>query len=233
MRSGGMNKGQLKIIGETEQLLDEARHDPHFAESMKARGYTEESWTHGQDLLTAAKSAGRAKEEAESAKLGATNAFERQRDQLWRQSSMLAKTCETMFQGQTECLNALGLHGKRKDGNGTSEISKPNKTGKLDVVVNWQRNLYETAQNKPEIASVLAANGFPAEMLAQGAAGVETLVQINHQQERAKAAVTQRSKERDAAFKTLTQWLRCAQRAAELAREESERSLLGGSLRVG
>ncbi|MCB0197189.1 MAG: hypothetical protein KDJ65_34905 [Anaerolineae bacterium] len=99
-------------------------------------------------------------------------------------------------------------------------------------MVNWQHNLYATAQNKPEITSVLAANGFPAYLLAQGAEGVEALVQTNHHQERAKAAMTQRRKERDAAFKTLTQWLRCAQRAAELAKEDAERSSLRGSLGI-
>ena len=64
-------------------------------------------------------------------------------------------------------------------------------------------------------------------MLAQGASGVEALVQANHRQEQAKATAVQRRKERDAAFKALIQWLRCAQRAAEFVREEAEGSLLG------
>ncbi|MCB9103663.1 MAG: hypothetical protein H6633_05375 [Anaerolineales bacterium] len=86
---------------------------------------------------------------------------------------------------------------------------------------------FEAAQTNTQIASILAANGFPADTLAQGAAGVEGLVQTNHRQEQAKATVMQRRKERDAAFKALTQWLRCAQRAAEFVRQDAEGSLLG------
>ena len=58
-----------------------------------------------------------------------------------------------------------------------------------------------------------------------GASGVEALVQANHRQEQAKATAMQRRKERDAAFKALIQWLRCAQRAAEFVRAEAQGSL--------
>ena len=227
MASGGMTKDQTKIVRETEQLLHDARYNPHFAEMMRERGYNEESWAYGENLLGAAKTAGHAKEKAEAAKLGATNAYERQRDKSWKQSSMLAKACETLFQGNMEWLGELGLHGKRKDGNGTSQIARPKKSAKLEIVVAWQRLLFETAQVNTQIASILAANGFPAEMLAQGASSVEGLVQSNHRQEQAKATAMQRRKERDMAFKALIQWLRCAQQTAEFVRQDAEGSLLG------
>lgn len=220
--AGGFTKEQKSIIGETERLLDEAQQDPSFAEKMQARGYNEESWIYGQALLDAAKAAGRAKEQAESTKLGATNTYTYQRDQIWEQSSSLARTCTVLFQGQTDWLNALGLHGRRKNGNGTSQISRPNKSGRLDLVVAWQRNLFDVAQNHAEIAPILATNGFPADLLAQGAAEVEALVQTNNAQERAKIASVQRRKERDAAFKALTQWLRCVREIAEAVRKEKE-----------
>ena len=227
MRTGGMTQDQVKIVGETEQLLHDARYNPHFAEMMRERGYNEESWAYGETLLAEAKTAGSMKEKADAAKLGATNTYERQRDQIWKHSRMLAKTCETLFQGNMEWLGQLGLHGKRKDGNGTSQIAKPRQSAKFDIVVAWQRNLFEAAQTNTQIASVLAANGFPADTLAQGASGVEALVQANHRQEQAKATAVQRRRERDAAFKALTQWLRCAQRAAEFVRQDAEGSLLG------
>ena len=224
---GGFTQDQIAVIGETEQLLHEARYDPQFAEMMRARGYNEESWAHGESLLNDAKAAGRAKEQAESTKLGATNTYERQREEMWQFSSALAQTCTVLFQGRTEWLNALGLHARRKDGNGTSQIARPNKSAKLDLMVTWQRNLFDMAQNTPEIAASLANNGYPADMLAQGAAGVEALVRANHVQEQAKGAAVQRRKERDAAFKLLTQWLRCAKQAAAFAKKTEERSLLG------
>ncbi|MCB0209453.1 MAG: hypothetical protein KDJ52_08990, partial [Anaerolineae bacterium] len=204
---------------ETEQLLHDARHNPHFAEMMRDRGYNEESWAYGETLLLQAKTAGNIMEKADAAKLGATNTYERKREQIWKHSRILAKTCETLFQGKTKWLGELGLHGKRKDGNGTSQISKPRKSAKFDTVVAWQRHLYEAAQTNTQIASILAANGFPGETLTQAASNVEALVQVHHRQEQAKATCMQRRRERDAAFKTLIQWLRCAQRAAELATE--------------
>ena len=170
MRTGGMTQDQVKIVGETEQLLHDARYNPHFAEMMRERGYNEESWAYGETLLAEGKTAGSMKEKADAAKLGATNTYERQRDQIWKHSRMLAKTCETLFQGNMEWLGQLGLHGKRKDGNGTSQIARPNKSAKLDLMVTWQRNLFDMAQNTPEIAAILANNGYPADMLAQGAA---------------------------------------------------------------
>ena len=199
--SGGFTQEQKAIIGETERLLHEARYDPAFAENMRERGYNEESWAYGESLLNTAKGAGRAKEKAESTKLGATNSYMSQREKMWQQSSSLARTCVVLFQGQTDRLNALGLHKRRKNGNGTSEISRPRRTAKLDEVVAWQRNLFEVAQNQPEIAAALATNGFPAEMLEQGASEVEALVRANNVQEQAKTAAVQRRKERDAAFK--------------------------------
>ena len=223
--AGGFTQEQKTIIGETERLLHEARYNPYFAEKMRARGYDEESWAYGESLLEMAKSAGRAKEQADSAKLKATNSYERQREQIWLQSSALTRTCILLFQGRADWLNALGLHRGRKGDDGTSRISKPRKTAKLDIVVAWQRNLFEVAQNQPEIASMLAKNGFPGETLAQGASGVEALVHTNNMQEQAKAAAVQHRKERDAAFKILVQWLRCVKEVADLVKKEDR--LLG------
>ena len=217
--SGGFTQEQKAVIGETERLLHEARYDPFFAEKMRDRGYNEESWAYGESLLNTAKITGRAKEKADSTKLGATNKYMSQREKIWQQSSSLARTCVVLFQGQTERLNALGLHKRRKDGNGTSEISRPRRTAKLDEVVAWERNLFDVAQNQTEIASMLATNGFPAESLAEGASGVEALVHANNVQEQAKTAAVQRRTERDAAFKVLVQWLRCVKEAAQLARK--------------
>lgn len=183
---------------------------------MQGRNYSEESWTPGEAVKTAA----RAYEQAQSTKLKATNAIRKQRDELWVHSSTLSQICISLFQGETDYLNALGLHGRRKDGNGVSEISKPSKSSKIEHVLNWQRNLFEVAQNHPEIATALAANGFPAERLEQGATSVEALAQAEHVQEQAKESTKQRRAERDAAYKPLKTWLRCVQRIAKLAKKE-------------
>lgn len=83
----------------------------------------------------------------------------------------------------------------------------------------WQRNLFEVAQNHPQITSILATHGFPPERLADGTAEVEALAQAEYVQEQAKVAVSQRRIERDAAYKELPTWLRCAQRVVRLVGE--------------
>lgn len=218
--AGGLTQDQQNLVYETEQLLHEARYDPYFAETMRSRGYNEESWAHGESLLEGLKSSGRAFEKAQSAKFKATNTVRKQRDQLWAHSSALAQSCVSLFQGQTDILNALGLHARRKDGNGISEISRPKKNSKIEQIVNWQRNLFEVALNHTEITPVLVANGFPVDLLEQDAASVEALARADYVQEQAKEASTQRRSERDTAYKKLRTWLRCAQRIAKLAKKE-------------
>ncbi|MCB9079695.1 MAG: hypothetical protein H6631_18980 [Anaerolineaceae bacterium] len=225
--ASGLTQDQERIVYETEQMLHEARYNPYFAEMMRSRNYNEDSWAHGEAMLVAVKTAGRAFEQAQSTKLKATNAFRKQRDALWVHSSALSQSCVNLFQGETDYLNALGLHARRKDGNGISEISKPTKSSKIEQVLSWQRNLFDVAQNHTEIAAVLAANGFPAELLEKSAAGVEALARADHVQEQAKAESTQRREERDAAYMPLKTWLRCAQRVAKLAKKERAGGLVG------
>ena len=225
--AGGLTRDQQNLVHETEQLLHEARYDPRFAETMRGRGYNEESWAHGESLLEGLTSSGRAFEKAQSAKYKATNAVRKQREQVWAHSSALAQSCVSLFQGQTDVLNALGLHARRKDGNGVSEISKPKKNSKIEQLLNWQRNLFNVALNHPVTAPVLATNGFPTDILEQGVAGVESLARADYVQEQAKEASTQRRSERDAAYKLLRTWLRCAQRIAKLAKKERAGGLVG------
>ena len=133
--AGGLTRDQQNLVHETEQLLHEARYNPHFAETMRGRGYNEESWAHGESLLEGLTSSGRAFEKAQSAKYKATNAVRKQREQVWAHSSALAQSCVSLFQGQTDVLNALGLHARRKDGNGTSQIAKPK--SRLSLISWW------------------------------------------------------------------------------------------------
>lgn len=216
MISGGFTQRQQLVVYEAEQLLHKINEQPQLALMMHERGYDDASWAHGAALLDAVKEAARVYAQAQSARLRATNRFRQQRDLIWAHSSTLAQSCVTLFQGQTDYLNALGLHGRRKDENGTSTISRPHKHSKVEQVVSWQRNLFEVAQSHPQIASNLATHGFPPERLVEGAAGVEALARAEFVQEQAKATVTQRRIERDAAFKDLRTWLRCVQRVARL-----------------
>ena len=167
MISGGFTQRQQLVVYEAEQLLHKINEQPQLALMMHERGYDDASWAHGAALLDAVKEAARVYAQAQSARLRATNRFRQQRDLIWAHSSTLAQSCVTLFQGQTDYLNALGLHGRRKDENGTSTISRPHKHSKVEQVVSWQRNLFEVAQSHPQIASNLATHGFPPERLVE------------------------------------------------------------------
>jgi hypothetical protein len=226
-----MTQKQKKLIHEAEQLLHNARTDPGMAEAMQARGYDQDSWAQGRELVEAAKAGARAREAAYSAQLGATDTFKHQYDETWDQSQTLAHVCIALFQGQAERLRLLGLHQRRRDNNGTSEISRPRKQSPLNIVVAWKRNLFEVAQSHAEIAPRVAAHGFPAEPLAQGAAAVEAVVEANHVQERAKDQARLSRIERDRAFEELRIWYRCVQKVVRLAmRDRRSGSVVGPQL---
>jgi hypothetical protein len=120
MASSGLTKEQKVVIQEAEQLWREVQADPRFAESMRGQGYDQESWSHGTALVNALKTAGRAREEAKAAQLGATNTYNHQHERTWNRGKTLAQNCMTHFQGQTEWLQTLGLHRRRKGESGDS-----------------------------------------------------------------------------------------------------------------
>ena len=85
--ASSLTEQQQKEVYEAEQLLHEARYDSQFAETMRRRGYNEESWAHGENLVNTLKSAGRAYEQAQSTKLGAANTYKRQRIAFGRKAA--------------------------------------------------------------------------------------------------------------------------------------------------
>lgn len=227
MASSGLTKQQKAIIKEAEHLRRSVQADAQFAEAMRNQGYDETSWSQGTALVKALKAAGRAREEAIASQLGATNAYKHQHDQTWGRGKTLSDNCMTHFQGQTDLLQMLGLHRRRKEENGDSWGIRIDKRSPLDEIVFHLRNLYQVAQTQTEIATVLAGHGFPGDILATGAAEVEALVAANDTQENAKAEVLRLRQERDETYMTLKKWVQCARRAAVLARKEMQRSRAG------
>jgi hypothetical protein len=222
--ASGLTKVQKTMVQQAEQLLREAQSEPRFAETMQGQGYDEAAWTNGETLVKALKTAGRTKEKAKASQLGATNTYYHQLDMTWDRGKILAENCITHFQGQTELMQTLGLHRRRKDENGDSWIIRIEKSSPVNEIVFFLRNLYSVDQSQAEMAPVLADHGFPAEILATGAAEVEALVAADNAQENAKAEAARSKQERDEAYMTLKKWVQCARRAAVLARKEMQRS---------
>jgi hypothetical protein len=225
MHSTGLTKDQKKALAELKELLRAAETDPQFAEAMREHGYDEAGWTHGKDLAKALKAAGRSREEAKSVQYSLTNAYDHQLDMTWAHGKALAQNCIRLFQGQIDWLQSLGLHRRRK--NGSSEeswIIHLRKDSPFDQLVAFLTILHEVIQNHAEMAEILAKNGFPAEIVARGAAEVEALAATDLAKKEAMAAVPRLKLERDHVYEMLFKWLECAQEAAVLARKEIERS---------
>lgn len=230
--STGLTKDQKDTVAKFEELRREARNDPQFAEAMQGRSYDEAGWNHGAELAKALKAAGRAREEAESNRLGTTNDYYAQLDVTWAHGKALAKSCIVQFQGHTDWLNDLGLHRRRKNGGGEdSRIIHLNKNSPIEEIISFLGTLHEVAANHETMAAILAKNGFPAEVLAQGAAEVEALEAALIARNEARAAIPRSIEARNQVFEALLKWLNCAEEAAALARKEIKRNgHMGGLL---
>jgi hypothetical protein len=66
-------------------------------------------------------------------------------------------------------------------------------------------------ESSPEIGSLLAKNGFPADKVAALAAAIDALAEAQHVQEETTLNRTEARLKRDGAFNALAKWLRCAQ----------------------
>jgi hypothetical protein len=223
----GLTKDQKDTLTDAKKLLRKAKSDPDFAEAMAEHAYDEASWDHFEELITTAETLARARGEAEAIKLGATNTVEEKRGEAWQPAQRLMNICYTLFDKQTELLGRLGLHGSRRDDNGSYHPDISRDTA-LDILIPWMQNLFDVAQTYPEISSVLAKNGFPPAQLAAGAAAVTALIEARAFQEEASLNRTKACLKRDGAFKILLKWLRCAQRTEADIEKEARREMEAG-----
>lgn len=220
--NSGMTEPQEDLYEEAQELFNDVRSKPWLAEGMREHGYNEEIWGHGQELFDTAYNLARAREAAQSAQLDATNTVNRLYESAWPHFQMMMQNCEALLQGQTGWLILLGLHEARQDGNGTSQIDKPEKGDSLAPTLIWLHRFYDVLQTETEIAAVLAKNGISAEKIANDAARVTALEQASRHQDEAITARKRAVKVRNAAFTRLQTWLRCTQRAAEIVKKEHE-----------
>jgi hypothetical protein len=227
-----MTKNQEDLIQQAEQLINNAQAHPEMTQAMAEYGYDQERWDYGRSLVETAKDKARAKETAFGGQLGSTNAYHKCYDQAWDQCQTLAKICAHQLKGDTERLQMLGLHKKRKDNNGTSELVWPRKNGRLAQFLPWARNLHVIAHTDPEVGQSVAEYGFTPEQITAGAAIVEAVVQADHEQELAKAAAQKSRIDRDQAFADLKTWVRCTEQVARLALKGKRSTLKATGLRV-
>lgn len=220
----GMTKALERFLHRAEEFIANGQANDAVAAAMAQYGYDADRWAGGQALLDEAHAQVRANEAAFAAQLGKTDAFNAAFDEAWDQTQSLAHLCAALFEGQTETLRLLGLHQRRNETTGESEIAWPQNRGLLHFLP-WARNLYAQAQDNAEVAALLADFGYPVERLGEEAAEVEAVAQADGEQEIAKAEAQQSTVVRDEAVDALRTWLRKAETVAKIALQD-QRQLL-------
>jgi len=201
----GMTKKIGKLFYAGEQFLDNAAADPEASALLATRGIDADVLAEGQALYDDAKSAVAASAAGYAAQLQATDDYLEAFDASWEETQDLARILAEVYQGQTEALVLLGLHKRRDESTGESEIAWP-RAKSLITYLPWARNLYARLA-EPEFAETVARFGYPAEEIATMAGRVETVSDLDDAQERAKAHARQSTVERDAAVAAFKAWL--------------------------
>jgi hypothetical protein len=226
----GMTKRQKTIMSDTRELAHQVKTEPDFVEAMAEHGYDEASWTQFFELIDAADGAATARVDAEADKLGGTNTLHQKRDAVWRLASRLMSICYVIFKGQTDLLIRMGLHrSRRQDGSTGSYHPEIHRGTKIEILIPWLRNLFAVPQAHPEMAAVLARNGFPAERLAECSAAVEDLAETVHRRDQAAIFFSEACLKRNGAFSALATWLHCAQRTKADIEQDERRAMENGS----
>jgi len=221
----GYTKENEKWVNRTEKMVKNGQRDPELAEAMAKYGYDEARWGEGETLLNEAKTNIQANVHAYAIKLGMTDKVNTMCDRVFEQTDDLAQLCVALFPDKPEYLDALGLHKKRKGENGFSQVVRPHRKKRFIAYVNWAQNIYAVCLNNETIAAMLADFGYSAERLVQEAADVEDLIQLEQEQEVAKARATQSTVDRDEAVEALKPWLFQTERIAKVAMRKKRRLL--------
>ncbi len=221
----GMTKKLEKLLHQTDQMISNSQTHPEVAAAMAKYGYDADRWAEGQALLDAVRDKVQANEAAFAAQLGATDTFNDAFEEVWDQTQSLAHLSATLFEGETETLRLLGLHKRRDESTGESELAWPQKSRSLSAFVPWANNLYLVAQGNSNIAEMLADFGYPAGRLSEESAEIQAMTQADNAQEIAKAEAQQSTVERDEAVATLQVWLRRTEKVAKLALKDKRQLL--------
>ncbi len=214
----GMTKELARLVSKSEQFLQNARSNPEIKTALDKFRFDETQLSAGDGFVADVKQKATANATAHAAQLGATDHFNRLFDETWDQAQSVAELAAVLFEDDTEKLILLALHQKRDKKTGASELAWPKKNRDFSSFLPWARNLYNLAQTNTDISSVLA-DFYPPDVgqLAEEAAEIEQLVDLDHVQENAKAMNLQSRVDRDEAAAKLKAWRARAEKFARLA----------------
>ncbi len=201
----GITKEIQKLFYTGEQFMDNTVADAEASALLAARGINAAALAEGRALYEAARAATAANEASFAAQLQATDDFKRVLGASWAETQDLARILATVFEGQIAALTLLGLHKRRDASTGESEIAWP-QTKSLPFFLAWARNIYARLA-EVDLGTVIAPFGYSAEALADMAARVEQVSDLDDAQERAKAHARQSTVERDQATAAFKTWL--------------------------
>ena len=202
----GMTKEIEKLFYKGEQFLDNAAADPQASTLLAERGIDAAVLTQGRSLYDAARDAVAQNAADFAAQLQATDDFQAAYDASWAETQDLARVLAAAYEGQIEELALLGLHKRRDESTGESEIAWP-RVKTLAPYLAWARNLYAVLAGDTGLAATAAQFGYADTALAEMAARVETVSDLDDAQERAKAHTGQSTVARDEAVAAFKDWL--------------------------
>jgi hypothetical protein len=201
----GITKEIQKLFYTGEQFMDNTAADPEASALLRERGIDDVVLAEGRALYEAARAATAANEASFAAQLQATDDLKQVFEASWAETQDLAHILATVFEGQIAALTLLGLHKRRDASTGASEIAWPQNKS-LPFYLAWARNLYARLA-EVDLGAGIAPFGYSAEVLADMAARVEQVSDLDNAQERAKAWARQSTVERDEAVAAFKAWL--------------------------
>ncbi len=219
----GMTKELQKLFYKGEQFLDNAAADPEAASLLAERGIDAAALSEGRGLYDAAKAAVAQGEGNFATQLQATDDFKAALDASWKETQDVARILASAYEGQTEQLALLGLHKRRDESTGESEVAWP-RVKTLPTYLPWARNL-SARITTGDLAATAARFGYDAETVAAIAARVEAVSDLDDAQERAKAHARQSTEDRNAAAEAFKGWLKQQTVVARVALRGKKRLL--------
>ena len=219
----GSSKEIIKLLQSGELFINNASK-PEVQLLLAQQGIDNGRLAEGDGLLVAAKTAVQISHETFAQQLQATDTLKAALDVSWAESNDLAKVMAAILKGQTESLALLGLHKRRDETTGESELAWPKRKA-LAFYVDWARNLYFEIQKAP-LDATAAARGYSAARLAAMADRVEEVSKANEGQELAKARAAQATVDRDTAVAAFKAWYDPQKLQAKIALKEHPRLLI-------
>lgn len=200
------------------RMLSVIESDAALRTRLATLGYNEAELATGQQLYETVLAARTASHSAHGDQLGATGSVDELRERVENQVSALTQMARTIFAGNDEVLETLGLRlgaratpeagatGETSDTT-TTTVTRRQKTRTQAALLDRARTLYDAALQTPDLLAALTTVGYSKTRLESERAEVAALEQADATQEGAKADAKASTASQSSALEALNDWL--------------------------